>query len=296
MSSRFHRVVSMAILSGYAAIGLAQPGNARAPEVVASIYPVELVVRELVGERITLATLVPSGGNPHTFEPVPSDLARLRGARFFFRVGGGLDDWTKRLLAAAPPTTKVVTLWEIQGLDAVGGNPHVWLDPILVRDAIVPALTLHFVGADPAGAAYYQQRSKDFSDRLTRLDHRIRSMLARTQTRKYVAFHAAWQNFSYRYRLDEIAVVQEFAGEEPTPKELARLVRAARAAGVTAILVEPQLSPRIARTVAGEFGGKTVTVDPLGDPRDPKRSSYEGLMLFNARAFVEALGGRAGER
>ena len=85
---------------------------------------------------------------------------------------------------------------------------------------------------------------------------------------------------------------REFGGEEPTPREVGNLVRDARAAGVGAILVEPQLSPRVARTIAAEFGAKTVLVDPVGDPGDPARSNYEALMLFNTRAFGRALEGK----
>jgi len=42
--------------------------------------------------------------------------------------------------------------------------------------------------------------------------------------------------------------------------------------GVCAILVEPQLNPRVAQTTATEFSAGTVVVDPVGDPA---RSSYE---------------------
>ena len=38
-----------------------------------------------------------------------------------------------------------------------------------------------------------------------------------------------------------------------------------------------------------EFGGRTVVVDPLGDPGDAARDSYEKLLQFNARGFGKAL-------
>lgn len=173
-----------------------------------------------------------------------------------------------------------------------GMNPHFWLDPIRIRDAVVPVIVEHLIEADPAGKAYYEKRGKDFHKRLTALDIQVRRELAKAKGRKFVAFHSAWPYFSERYNIEEVAVVQEFAGEEPTPKEMAALVRGARAAGIQSILVEPQLSPRVAQNIASEFGGGTVMVDPLGDSGDPARSTYEKLMLFNARAFAQALGGQ----
>ena len=171
-------------------------------------------------------------------------------------------------------------------------NPHFWLDPIRVRDVLVPVLTERLMAADPAGKAYYEKRRQDFHRRLTALDQEIRAELGKAKTRKYIAFHAAWPYFAERYGLEKVAVVQEFGGEEPTPREVANLVRDARAAGVGAILVEPQLNPRVAQTIAAEFGAGTVVVDPVGDPGDAARDSYEDLMRFNARAFGQALQGK----
>ena len=171
-------------------------------------------------------------------------------------------------------------------------NPHFWLDPVRVRDSLVPVLMQRLIAADPAGEDYYEKRRKDFHQRLTALDKSIRAELAKARSRKYIAFHAAWPYFAERYGLEKVAVVQEFAGEEPTPREVANLVRDARAEGVEAILVEPQLSPRVAQTIGKEFGARTVVVDPLGDPGNPARDTYEELMQFNARAFGQALGGQ----
>lgn len=172
-----------------------------------------------------------------------------------------------------------------------GADPHFWLDPIRVRDAVLPVLVEHLVEADPAGGEYYRKRADDFRQRLTALDAEIRRGLAMAEGRKFVSFHRAWPYFAERYGLEEVGTVQEFAGEEPTPAEIARLVRGARDAGIRNILVEPQLDPRVAQTIANEFGAGTVVVDPLGDSGDPARSTYEGLMRFNARAFGQALGG-----
>ncbi len=55
-----------------------------------------------------------------------------------------------------------------------------------------------------------------------------------------------------------------------------------------AVLVEPQLDPHTARIVAEELGAQLVTVDPLGDPREPERASYTGLLRWNTRQLAAA--------
>ena len=285
-------------------------GVARAADplpAVATIQPLGLVLRELGGERVAVAVLVPPGASPHTFEPQPSDVSALARARLLVEAGGGLDGWVHALLNAAQAKPAVTTLLEVPGLDplpAIAGahadaapgshaprlDPHAWLDPIRVRDALLPALAAQLAALDPAGRAHYEASRDAFAARLTALDAEIRATLA-GHGRRFLAFHAAWRYFAQRYQLDEVGVIEEAPGEEPTPRELGALSRRARDAGLPAILIEPQLSPRIAEMLARDLGAALVTVDPNGDPSDPERATYEGLMRWNARAFARALGG-----
>jgi ABC-type Zn uptake system ZnuABC Zn-binding protein ZnuA len=284
------------------ALGAAPAAGAADVEAVASVHPLALLLRAVGGERVAVHVLVPPGASPHTFEPRPGDLARLARADLFVQVGGGLDDWAGRLLDAAPGGLRRRLLLSAPGLAAPGApepsgrapaDPHVWLDPVAVRDALAPALVDDLCALDPAHASEYRTRLAAFRDELSALDAEIRARLAEAPGRRYVAFHNAWRWFARRYGLEEVGVVHEVAGEEPGPRELARLVGEARRAGVAAILVEPQLAARTARVIAAEYGGRTVVVDPLGDPTDPERSTYAGLLRWNARAFRAALGGGA---
>ena len=282
---------------------LASAGVARAGEplrVVATIQPMALIARELGGTRVVVTSLVPPGASPHTFEPQPSDVQSLAGARLLVEVGDGLDGWVEPLLNAASSTPARVTLLDLAGVEPLPADPaeahegrfdpHLWLDPLRIRDAMLPALAAKFAALDPEGRADYEKARDEFEQRLTALDAEIRATLA-GHGRRYLAFHTAWRYFARRYQLDEIGVIEEAPGEEPTPRELGALSKRARAAKLPAILIEPQLSPRIAEMLARDLGVGLVTVDPNGDPTDPERATYEGLMRWNARAFARALGG-----
>lgn len=291
------RILAIALATGaYAA--RAEP--AQPLGVVATIEPIAMLARELAGEHVTVSALVPPGASPHTFDPRPGDVVRVAEAALVIAVGGDLDGWARRLLGASGRPVETLVLLELPDLAPLSAagtgprrpDPHVWLDPIRVRDVLAPAIATRLEDLDPAHAADTAARLADLQARLTRLDAELRAMLAGRQ-RGYVAFHAAWRYFGARYGLEEIGVVEEAPGEEPGPRELAELVAAARAANVGAILIEPQLDPRVARTLAEEFGATTVMVDPNGDPTDPARAGYEALLRWNARAFALALGPRA---
>jgi ABC-type Zn uptake system ZnuABC Zn-binding protein ZnuA len=293
------------------ALGAALAGPVRAdalPQVVATIPPIAMLVRELAGERAAVTSLVPPGASTHTFEAQPGDMKLLEDARLFIEVGAGLDTWSARLRSAAAHQPERLVLIELPGLDPLPADPnerdrdasgaparfdpHLWLDPIRVRDVVAPALAGALARIDPAGRAHYEAQLAALQAQIGDADAEIRRTLAGHGT-KFIAFHGAWRYFAARYGLEQIGVVEEAPGEEPTPREIAGLVAAARAAHVPAILIEPQLSPRIARTIAAELGAGTVLVDENGDPDDPERATYPALMRWNARAFARALGGGA---
>jgi zinc transport system substrate-binding protein len=265
-------------------------------KVVATIFPLTDMVRQIGADAVEAATLLPSGANPHTFEPTPAQVRAVAGARIFVCIGAGLDTWAMKLLAARSGPLTVVTITDgLQLLgadhahDAHGGDPHVWVDPVLVRDHAVPAITAALSQADPAHRAAFAAAAATFQSALTQLDRDIRTTLTPLPNHNYVAFHSAWRYFAERYDLHEIGVVEPFPGKEPSAREIAAVVERARAAHILALLVEPQYNARTARQIAAEFGGHTVLVDAIGGPDVAGRNHYIDLMRYNLRAFVEAL-------
>jgi zinc transport system substrate-binding protein len=284
---------------------LALSGRAAATvRVVATIYPIADIVRQIGGGAVEVVTLLPPGASPHTFEPTPAQMRQVAEARVFVRVGAGLDSWTDKLLAGRSPTLTVVTLSDgvpLLGLTherehagapaagASGGDPHIWLDPVLVRDQLVPAISAALAAVAPEQREVFDSGAARFRASLTGLDADIRTELAPLTNRNFIGFHAAWRYFGERYDLHQVAVVEAFPGKEPSAREIAGVVEHARAAHVHAILIEPQMNPRIAEQIARDCGARTVLVDELGAPNLPGRSQYIDLMRYNSRVFAEAL-------
>lgn len=275
---------------------LIQPAAA-AVRVVATIFPVADMVRQVGRDAVDVVTLLPASASPHTFEPTPTQMRAVADAAVFVEVGAGLDTWSAKLRSAHAGPMIVITLatgvpllgaTEGEGASH-GGDPHIWPDPVLVRDHFVPAIASGLSQADPSHAAAFRAAAGEFGAALTQLDDEIRTTLAPAANRNYVAFHSAWRYFATRYDLHEVAVVESFPGKEPSAQEIAATVQRARAAHVRALLIEPQFSPRLAEQIAQEIGAQLVTVDPLGGPDLPDRQHYLDLMRYDLRAFAKAL-------
>jgi len=268
------------------------------PVVVVTIFPVADLAARVAGDALRVETLLPPRASLHTWEATPGQIRMLHRAAGYVTVGGGLDGWLEGL---GEDTPGLATLRLTDGLTLrrshnahegdETGDPHVWLDPILVRDELLPRLTAFLAGLVPeAQAAGVRARGAAMADSLTALDAEIRGRLAGLPRRGFIATHEAWTYFAERYDLHDLGSLYEGPGHEPSAKGLARLVDAARATGLGAVLTEPQLAETAARALADEVGAEVVLVDPLGGPGLPGREGYFDLMRFNARAFARALG------
>ncbi|MBN2080872.1 zinc ABC transporter substrate-binding protein [bacterium] len=72
-------------------------GDGTAPQFVASIAPLGMILSELCAGRAEVSVLLPPGASPHTYEPLPSDLRAVEQARAFFYIADVLDGWAAEL-------------------------------------------------------------------------------------------------------------------------------------------------------------------------------------------------------
>jgi zinc transport system substrate-binding protein len=264
-------------------------GETARPVVAATIFPIGDIVRAIAGSAADVVVILPAGASPATFEPAPDVVRRLAGSRLIVAVGAGADDWASGV--AHGQGTPLLTLTHGVTLK-YGNNPHIWLDPILVRDAILPQVTDALLRVVPAAEAPLRARAAEYRESLTALDREIRATLSTVDSRAFVATHPAWPYFAERYDLRQVGVLYPAPGRELSPRELAALVDQARRASVHAVFTEPQLGETGVRALADELHARIGVLDPLGGPMVADRNSYEALLRFNARALARTLGGR----
>jgi len=273
--------------------------------VVATILPLADVARKVGGKAVEVTCLLPPGASPHTFEPRPGQLQAVSRAQIFLSVGAGLDDWVAKLVESAPGAVHVVATRGMEllapvehehgtggdghGHEGAAGDPHVWLDPLAVRDVIAPAICEALVTVDPARADTYRGNLARYQEELSSLDREIRDRVASFRRREIVTFHPAWAYFARRYGLEQVAVLVESPGKEPPARWLGEVADTMRRLRINVVFAEPQFNPALAEAVARELGGRVLFLDPLGGEGIPGRDSYLGLMRYNLGVLAEAL-------
>jgi zinc transport system substrate-binding protein len=144
--------------------------------------------------------------------------------------------------------------------EAGAADPHIWLDPLLVK---IQAQTIcdGLSTIDPRHADAYRKNLGTFRQDLDRVDALITKALEPLKGREIFVFHPAYGYFADRYHLRQAAV--EIGGKEPSARQLSVLIGKAKEAGVRVIFVQPQFDRKNAQTIASAIGGAVVSLDPL---------------------------------
>src|SRR4029077_5907601 len=133
-------------------------------------------------------------------------------------------------------------------------------------------------------AAYYRSNLTRFAAEIDQLDTAMRTAFATVPKRELLTYHAAYAYFAEEYDWKIVGAIQVSDFEDPTPRELAELIKQVRAEGVPAIFGSEVFPSPVLEQIGKETGARYVDVlrddDLPGQPGDPEHSWF-GLMLFD---------------
>jgi len=149
---------------------------------------------------------------------------------------------------------------EHEGHDHTGLDPHIWLDPILVK---IQAKNIYeaLIKVDAKNKEFYTKNYKIFLSELDDLNKKIEDILEPYKDKAFMVFHPSWGYFSSRYDLEQISI--EVQGKEPKPAQLVELVKEAKKHNIKIVFVSPQFSQNGAKTISNSINGNVSTIDPL---------------------------------
>jgi manganese/iron transport system substrate-binding protein len=290
-------LVAFVACSGPNAGGAKSSPASQRLQVVATTTVFADFVKSVGGDRVDVVSLVPKGGDVHTFDPRPSDITRVADAQLIVANGLGLDEWLTKLAADSGTKAPIVNLAEGVPKDQYiveDGipNPHLWLDP---DDAAIYATTIGDTLSRlvPADSAVFKANVTRFGTQLRDLKTWGRNLVGALppDRRTLIAFHDALPYFARAYGLEIAGVILRAPGQDPSASDITALVKAIRDNHIHVVVSEVQFSDKLARTIANETGATIVSDlydDSLGDP---PVDSYDGLVRYDLERLVTGLRG-----
>ncbi len=284
-------------------LGLAPGQKLRA---VATTNIVGDVVRNVAGDAIALTVLLRVGQDPHSYQPVPSDLTAVSDAQVVFASGFGLEEFLADMLENVGGERYLI--YVSAGIEPHMGHghadeehaddehqavdPHVWFDVRHVMtwaENIAQALS----ALDPENATQYAANAAAYQAELAKLDQWIMDQIAQIPeaNRRLVTNHEAFGYYAERYGLEQVGAIYPVSpSAEPSAQDIARLETSIRELGVKAVFAESTVNPRLAQRVAQDTGLQIVPLysGSLGEP-GTGAESYIEMMRYNTNAIVAAL-------
>lgn len=276
------------------------PALPTGPVVVASTSILADITRNVAGDRLEVASLLPLGSDPHEFQSSPADVQRIAESRAVIINGLEYEGFIQPLLESAGGEHQVITaseglpLLETDGGTGAGApDPHMWLDPRRVI-GYVENIRDGLSAVDPEGTAAYQANAQAYIARLQELDGWIAQQVETipSERRLLVTNHEALGYFADHYGFSVIGTiipgVSTAAGT--SARELAAVIDQIKATGAPAIFTGALENADLARQIAGETGAVVVDDLYLESLTDgPPAATYLDMMRHNVQRIVDAL-------
>ncbi len=248
--------------------------------VTVSILPQKYFVEKIAQDKVTVNVMVKPGFSPHNYEPKTSQMKNIASSKIYFAMGVSFEKvWLNRFKSANKNIKIVDISKNIKKLpminhehhsdennqhntthDDVSLDPHVWLDPILVKIQAQNILET-LVQVDIKNKDFYEKNYHLFINELDMLDNQLKKILAVSRDKSFMVFHPSWGYFAARYDLEQIPV--EVEGKQPKISEIIKLVKEANEHNIRIIFVSPQFSQKSAEVISSNINGTIFIIDPL---------------------------------
>jgi zinc transport system substrate-binding protein len=248
--------------------------------VIASFYPFYEIAKEIGGNNTVVTSVIPIGVEPHDWEITPQQIPDITQADMIIYNGIGFDSWLGKkeqfrnsFLVDISKDLQLIKLGKLESENTKSTDqiydhisrydPHIWLDPILVKN-ISKTISNALIKLDPNNTKAYEQNTENFNQQLDALDTLIKKSLANCELQDFITFHEAFQYFANRYGLNQHAVHGLASEGEILPQQIVKTISLAKDLGIDTIYSEELKDPRLSQTLAEEIpNGKVLLLSPI---------------------------------
>lgn len=166
---------------------------------------------------------------------------------------------------------------------------HAWQEPENAKTWMDAIATL-LADADPENAAAYRENAEAAGEDIDQLTADLRDMLRPLHDRGFIVMHDAYHYFEHRFDVEAAGAILPGDGGQASAARMQVISERIRELGTTCIFIEPQMSDRLARTLASEHDARIGTLDPIGDSLQRGPGLYSAMMRAIGQGLLDCLG------
>ncbi len=287
------KIFFITVLLGFSALSYGQ----KKLKVVATASMIADMAANIAGDAADIQTIVPIGGDPHIYEPTPSDAKLVASADLILKNGLTFEGWLSELIENSGTKARAVTVTEgIEPIQSIkyknATDPHAWMEAqngIIYCENIAKALT----ELSPENAQMFAFNLEVYKKQLEETDRYIRAEIEKipSQKRTLITSHDAFQYYGRRYGIRLESVLGTSTDADAQTSDIIRLNKVIAENDVPAIFIESTINPKLLEQIAKdnkiEIGGKLYS-DSIGDKNSPA-PTYIDMLRHNTDVIVKAL-------
>ena len=278
MQSKILKILPLILLLALA--GCKETADSEKAQVYASFYAMAEFAEEIAGDAAEVHTLIPSGGEPHDYEPTARDLKNILNADVFVYNGNHMEGWSQDFINTVSEGKAII----VEASDGIpvkldDSDPHIWLNPdnaLYEMEQIKDAL----VYADAENAAYYEENYKAVEKKIFDLKVRLSQFYGGEQN--VIVTHPAYGYLFNVLSLNQVSIEGEEEHSDPPPSRIIEIAELMKSEGINCVFYEKYGSDKIAKAVAAENDALVLPLDSFesGDGADYFKVMDENLTML----------------
>jgi zinc transport system substrate-binding protein len=273
-----------------------------------TVFPLQYFTKVIGEKYVDVKSIYPPGADEHTFEPSQKNMMNLADSDLFFYIGLGLEGFVEKskgtlksqnvqLVPVAEELKLTANSHEEDEEDEDHENhssdidPHVWLDPMyskemasVIRDSLVKKM--------PENKEYFNENYQKLAAEFEKLDANYMKTITNAKHKKIIVTHAAFGYWEERYGIEQISISGLSTTNEPTQKELEKIISAAADDDLHYVLFEENVQSKLGDIVQKEISARALSIHNLGilsTDNIKNNETYFSLMYKNLETLKTAL-------
>lgn len=278
-------------------IGLHTATSAQKPLVVATASIFADMALQIGDTLITVETIVPIGGDPHTYDPKPSDLVLLNKANLILKNGLSFEKWMDKLIENSG--TQASTILITEGIEPIQSDtyegspdPHAWMDAengLIYAENIFKSLKQLLPEQNDQLEKRYLEYITQIKDTESFIQEQI--SLIPENHRILITSHDAFKYYGRKYGLQLESILGTSTDAEAQTKDVERIVKLIKESTVPAVFIETTVNPKMLKQIATDNGitvGGSLYSDSIGD-KDSEAPTYLEMLRYNTLTIAYGL-------
>jgi ABC-type Mn2+/Zn2+ transport system ATPase subunit/ABC-type Zn uptake system ZnuABC Zn-binding protein ZnuA len=255
------------------------------------------LAKNVAGEYADVQSLMPLGGDPHIYEPIPDDARKIADADVIFKNGLTLEGWLDEMITHSGTKAEVVTVSEgVKAIESEGHkgayDPHAWMD---VANALIYIQNIKkaLITSDPKNTRGYEANYVKYKAELEGLNQEIAEKILKIPKDKriLVTSHDAFRYYGNHYGLQVESVLGTSTEAEVRFEDIQHLSDVIDRYKIPVVFIESTINPKLMKQISKDrktkVGGK-LFADSLGD-EESGADTYINMLRHNTNEIVAGL-------